>query len=142
MIQAHQLSIDFGFGALLEEADLVLKPAERVCLVGRNGQGKTTLMKILAGQQTPDTGAVVFEPHTRIAYLPQTVPQDVQGTLLEVVGKGFRREGSEIYIGQTTATQQEYISSTLLRCRTPPGEVGSCNSDRLPEWVSSMSCIA
>jgi len=51
MIQAHQLSIDFGFGALLDDAGLVLKPGERVCLVGRNGQGKTTLMKILAGLQ-------------------------------------------------------------------------------------------
>ncbi len=110
MIQAHQLSIDFGFGALLDEADLVLKPAERVCLVGRNGQGKTTLMKILAGQQTPDSGAVVFEPHTRIAYLPQTVPQDVQGTLLDVVLSG---------VDASAAVLQEY-EQLSARLSDPP----------------------
>jgi ATP-binding cassette subfamily F protein uup len=94
MIQAHQLSIDFGFGLLLDAAGLVLEPSERVCLVGRNGQGKTTLMKILAGQQQADSGQVVFEPHTRIAYLPQTVPQDLTGSLLDVVLSGVDASAS------------------------------------------------
>ena len=88
MIQGHQLSIDFGFGLLLDASDLVLELGERVCLVGRNGQGKTTLMKILAGLQEPDSGKIVCEPHTRVAYLPQSVPQDLTGSLLDIVLSG------------------------------------------------------
>lgn len=85
LIQAHGLTIDFGFGPLLDGSDLVIETGERVCLVGRNGQGKTTLMKILAGLQEPDSGSLSFEPHTRIAYLPQEVPTDLSGSLMDVV---------------------------------------------------------
>ncbi len=92
VIQGHGLSIDFGFGPLLDDCGLVIEEGERVCLVGRNGQGKSTLMKILAGLQPPDAGTLTMEPHTRIAYLPQDVPTDLSGSLLEVVLGGT--EGS------------------------------------------------
>ena len=80
--------MDFGLGAVLDQASFVLERGERVCLVGRNGQGKSTLMKIVAGLREPDDGHLVIEPHTRIAYLPQTVPEDIEGTLLDVVLSG------------------------------------------------------
>jgi ATP-binding cassette subfamily F protein uup len=87
-IEAHGLTIGFGFGLLLDQAALTLKAGERVCLVGRNGTGKTTLMKILAGLQAPDQGAVSAPPHSRIAYLQQAVPEDLSGNLLDIVLSG------------------------------------------------------
>jgi len=56
--------------------------------VGRNGQGKTTLMKILAGLQEPDSGALHFESHVRVSYLPQAIPDGLDGTAFDVILAG------------------------------------------------------
>lgn len=85
LIRASGLNINFGFGPLLDEASLGLEAGERVCLVGRNGQGKTTLMKILAGILEPDDGQVFVEGDAGVAYLQQAVPDDIQGPLRDVV---------------------------------------------------------
>ena len=77
LIRATDLCMDFGFGVLLDEASLSLAKAERVCLVGRNGTGKTTLMKILAGLQQVDSGVVEHIGNCRVAYLQQAVPTDL-----------------------------------------------------------------
>ncbi|MEW6715566.1 MAG: ATP-binding cassette domain-containing protein, partial [Nitrospirota bacterium] len=62
---------------------------ERVCLVGRNGAGKSTLMKVIAGEITPDSGDVIYEQGVRIASLSQEVPQDLSGTVFDVVSSGL-----------------------------------------------------
>ena len=92
LFHATDLSLSFGLGTLLEEAALRLDEGERVCLVGRNGQGKTTLMKILAGLQEPDSGELHFQPHTRVSYLPQAIPEGLAGSAMDVVLGGS--EGS------------------------------------------------
>jgi ATP-binding cassette subfamily F protein uup len=88
LIHTSGLHMDFGFGPLLEDAQISLEAGERVCLVGRNGQGKTTLMKILAGILEPDDGEVHLAAGTRVAYLPQAVPDELEGRLLDVVAGG------------------------------------------------------
>lgn len=88
LLHATGLNMAFGLDNLLQDAELRLDAGERVCLVGRNGQGKTTLMKILAGLQEPDSGTLQLKDHTRVAYLPQAVPDDLAGSLLGVVLEG------------------------------------------------------
>jgi ATP-binding cassette subfamily F protein uup len=85
LIRAKALCLDFGFGPLLDAADFNLDNGERVCLVGRNGQGKTTLLKILAGLLPADSGNLIIDAHTRVAYLPQAVPEELAGPLRDVV---------------------------------------------------------
>jgi ATP-binding cassette subfamily F protein uup len=120
IIHATGLSLAYGLKPLMNEVDLSLQEGERVCLVGRNGEGKTTLMKILAGLVTPDAGDLHFEPHTRIAYLPQEVPVDLSGSLLDVVLAGS--DGSA-----TLLAEYEDISNSL-------GEKSSAESlERLQE---------
>lgn len=83
MFQAQHLTKSFGDLVLFEDISFSIERGEKVGLIARNGNGKTTLMNILIGQDTPDSGEVVYENGIHRAYLPQ-VPQVVPGsTVLE-----------------------------------------------------------
>jgi ATP-binding cassette subfamily F protein 3 len=71
MIAANGLGIQFGGDYLFRDASFMISPGDRVGLVGANGTGKTTLLRILIGQQTPDDGSISTTKHAVIGYLPQ-----------------------------------------------------------------------
>ena len=77
LLSLQNLHIAFGGPALLDGVTLQIEPGERICLVGRNGQGKSTLLKIVSGELEPDDGEIVRSREVRIARLQQTVPQDI-----------------------------------------------------------------
>ena len=79
--------LSFGAGALLDDASLVIEPGERVCLVGRNGTGKTSLLRVLTGELDLDEGQVVTRPGLTLARLEQDVPKGAaaEGTVEELV---------------------------------------------------------
>ena len=84
LLSTHNLQLHFGLAPILDDVSFGIEEGERVCLLGRNGEGKSTLMKVLAGLQTPDSGDIVMQRGASIAYLPQDVPQ-MQGRVLDVV---------------------------------------------------------
>ncbi len=88
LLSIHDLSINFGGPQLLDGVMLQIDIGERIGLVGRNGSGKSTLMKLLAGQISPDTGSFVRSGDIRVAMLPQDVPDDLPGTVYDVVASG------------------------------------------------------
>jgi ATP-binding cassette subfamily F protein 3 len=72
MLSIHQLSKSFGVETILSQISFTVNAGERVGLVGPNGCGKTTLLRIIAGQERPDSGSVRFSPGSlRVGYLPQ-----------------------------------------------------------------------
>ncbi|MFN9602349.1 MAG: ATP-binding cassette domain-containing protein [Planctomycetota bacterium] len=77
---------------LLDEATLRIEPGDKIGLLGRNGAGKTTLLRLLAGLETLESGTIELAPGTRIALVPQDVPEGVQGTLEQVISQGFPPE--------------------------------------------------
>lgn len=85
LIGLRDLSVSFGGPSLLDGVSLNIEPGERVCLIGRNGSGKTTILKLLSGDISPDHGEVVRRQGLRVALLPQEVPQDIQGPCGDVV---------------------------------------------------------
>jgi ATP-binding cassette subfamily F protein uup len=93
LIRVQQVSIAFGPTTILDKVSLTLEPGARMALVGRNGEGKSTLLKIISGQLTADGGEVVTKSSARAAYLPQTVPTDFTGTIYDVVASGLDRIG-------------------------------------------------
>ena len=92
LLSLQEIGVRFGGPWLLEGATLNLERGERVCLLGRNGEGKSTLLKIAAGQVAPDAGEVVRARDLVTALMPQVVPQDLAGTVLDVVRQGARPE--------------------------------------------------
>lgn len=86
------MEIAFGGPKLLDNATLQIEPGERICLIGRNGEGKSTLLKIVSGELQPDAGEIIGGRTVRIARLTQKVPQDVSGTVFDVVSKDWNHE--------------------------------------------------
>lgn len=91
MIRVQHLTLHFGAQPILDDVNLFVGPRDRVALIGRNGAGKTSLMKILAGQLEPESGLVRFAPNTVAGYFSQdgTVQLDhtVRDELLTAFGE-------------------------------------------------------
>ena len=85
LISLREVSVSFGGPSVLEHLTLHIEAGERVCLLGRNGEGKSTLMRLISGDLAPDTGDVLRQQGLRIGHLPQEVPQDLQGTVIDIV---------------------------------------------------------
>jgi ABC transport system ATP-binding/permease protein len=89
LLTLRNIHLDFGGQPLLDGADLSLEPGERVCLIGRNGTGKSTLMKLIAGEIAVDGGNVDRRQGLRCARLTQDVPAGLTGSLFDVVAGGL-----------------------------------------------------
>ena len=111
LISANELSLAFGHQCLLESVTLAVASGEKVGLVGRNGCGKTSLLKILAGEMNADTGEIFRRRGLRIGYLPQDFELDESKTVLQNIEAGasdlldwLRRyesgQGSEAELGE------------------------------------------
>src|SRR5690554_5909198 len=85
MLTASGLAVAHGSRTLFRDVSLALSPGRRVALVGGNGQGKTTLLEILVGQREPDSGSITKPRDMRIGYLPQEIPSEDDGTVLDTV---------------------------------------------------------
>jgi ABC transport system ATP-binding/permease protein len=88
LITVNELRIGFRGPLLLDNVSCQVEAGQRIGLLGRNGAGKTTFMRILSGEVEPDGGEVNFAPGATVSLLPQDVPQDVTGRVLDVVTSG------------------------------------------------------
>jgi ATP-binding cassette subfamily F protein uup len=93
LIQLQAVDYSVGGPLLLEKIDLTIEPGERVCIVGRNGEGKSTLLRLLAGEIVRDDGKVIVQGGARITRLAQEVPQDTVGSVFDVVAAGLGELG-------------------------------------------------
>jgi ABC transport system ATP-binding/permease protein len=87
LISLKDVSIQFGGPPVLQKITLNIEAGERACLTGRNGEGKSTLLKILAGTLEPDSGEIVRSPDLRVATLTQDVPPEIDGCVFDIVSE-------------------------------------------------------
>ncbi|MEW6672468.1 MAG: ATP-binding cassette domain-containing protein [Thermodesulfobacteriota bacterium] len=93
LIGMREVCWGFGEPPLLENITFQIEKGERVCLVGRNGTGKSTLLKLLCGDMLPDSGEIWRSPGIRVAALEQDVPAGFDGTVFDVVAAAFGEAG-------------------------------------------------
>ncbi len=93
LISASNISLSFSGPLLLDNINLQIHAGERICLLGRNGEGKSTLMRILSREITPDSGEIGHDKGLSVASLPQEVPADLAGTVYDVVASGAGEAG-------------------------------------------------
>ncbi len=110
LLGLQDVSLAFGGPALLSHADFSIERGERVCLLGRNGTGKSTLLKLLDGTLRPDGGTVVRLTGLSVTRLEQEIPDDVGGTMFDVVAAG---------LGDAGALLAQYHHATLEVARDP-----------------------
>jgi len=94
LIILNNIFLSYGDPPLLDDVQLQIDAGERVCLLGRNGTGKSTLMKIIAGDVLPDRGEMVRQKGVRIALLGQDVPEGLTGTVRGVASEYAPRRPS------------------------------------------------
>ncbi|MBQ0116952.1 MAG: ABC-F family ATP-binding cassette domain-containing protein, partial [Flavobacterium sp.] len=89
MLNIHNLSVSFGGTYLFEEVTFRLGAGDRVGLVGKNGAGKSTMLKILSGDVKPDEGVIAFEKEIQLGFLRQDIDFVVGRTVLEEAYQAF-----------------------------------------------------
>jgi len=89
LVSLQNITLSFGGPPILQQINLQIEPGERVCLIGRNGEGKSSLMKLIAGGLKPDSGNIIRQQGLRVARLSQDVPLDLNGSVFEVVAGGL-----------------------------------------------------
>ena len=89
MISIDNLSVSFGGWTLFDQISFLINPKDRIGLVGRNGAGKTTILKLIAGLQQPTSGAVTRNADCSIGYLPQQMQVADTTSLIEETAKAF-----------------------------------------------------
>ena len=90
LVSLDHIRMAYGHLPLLDDASLLIEAGERVCIIGRNGTGKSTLLQIIGGDVIPDAGTVWRQPNIRIARLEQDVPLSTDRPVREVVADGFK----------------------------------------------------
>jgi ATP-binding cassette subfamily F protein uup len=119
LMTLRNVTLAFGGPPLLDGVNLQIEPGERLCLVGRNGTGKSTLMKLLNGELLADSGEVVRDQGLRVARLTQEVPHDIAGAVFDVVAEGLGRAGTLLaeyhHVSQQLASGDEKLMSKLER---------------------------
>jgi ATP-binding cassette subfamily F protein uup len=94
LLSLQKIGLAFGHLPLFEEADLQIEPGERIALIGRNGAGKSSLLRVLSGEQPPDSGTIWREPGLRVSRLAQDVPAAGDRTVFGEVASGLGELGS------------------------------------------------
>ena len=105
LLSAEHISKNYGDKPLLRDVIFNLREGEKVGLIGINGTGKSTLLKILAGLEDADEGSVSLDPNVKVSVLPQKPVMDDDDTALEVIFKGD---------GEDFALSAEYEAKSLL----------------------------
>lgn len=93
LLTLDAVSLAFGMQPLLDQASMNMEQGERICLLGRNGEGKSTLLRIVSGEIQPDGGVVRLDDGVAMSVLPQNLPADDPRTAYEVVSSAFPETG-------------------------------------------------
>ena len=91
LIRFHNLSKQFDSGPVLREVYFRLERGDRVGLIGKNGTGKTTALKLILGQEEPNGGSVEIDPGVRIGYFSQFSQLSGEDTVLQVLDRLFTK---------------------------------------------------
>ena len=119
LISVQDVSIGFGGQRLLEEINFQIESGEWIGLLGRNGTGKSTLLKLISGEILSHSGTIARQQNIRVAYLPQEVPLGLRGRVREIVESGLE-EVSGPLDNEHMWQRQHQVEKILSRMELDP----------------------
>ncbi|MBO5255255.1 MAG: ATP-binding cassette domain-containing protein [Opitutales bacterium] len=112
LISFSQVSLRYDTHILLDKADIALSEGDRLAIVGRNGCGKTSLLKLMAGIIKQDSGLIEFVNGIKAAYLQQEVPINLHGNVFEIIANGMGENGKKISRYRALMANIDNLSNT------------------------------
>jgi ATP-binding cassette subfamily F protein uup len=121
LLTLRNVCLSFGSAPLLDHVEFNVSKGERVCLVGRNGEGKSTFLKVIKGELIADSGEVVIQNGIHIASMEQEVPMHLQGRVFDVVADGLGSVAALLteyhHLSQLFASGDETIYDRYVACQ-------------------------
>ncbi|MGA2861380.1 MAG: ATP-binding cassette domain-containing protein, partial [Steroidobacteraceae bacterium] len=105
LLRLDKVSLAYGSRPLLDQVSLQLDEGERVGLVGRNGEGKSSLLRLVRHEAEPDAGSLWLRPGARVAHLAQDIALLTGETVAQIVTAGLPQQGQALAEYQTLAAQ-------------------------------------
>ncbi len=114
VLRLENLSLAFGSRPLLDQASLLVEPGERVCVVGRNGEGKSSMLRLACRQLLPDSGTVWLRPGARVAVLEQDITAVHDQPVREVVAAGLAPLAAQLESWELPARVEKILARLNL----------------------------
>ncbi|GGO69512.1 ATP-binding cassette ATPase Uup [Bowmanella pacifica] len=140
LLQLKNAQLSFGTHVLLDKAELVIQPAERLCLVGRNGCGKSTLLKIINDEMQLDDGQRIVTGGIVIARLEQDPPLLAEQSIFDYVAEGLAESGEllKAYFHHTHLVAQDPSDANLNKLERLQTELESLDAWRLEQRIEQV----
>ena len=136
LLTVRGVSLSYGGPALFDNIDFNIDAGERVCLVGRNGTGKSTLMKMIDGQIKPDSGELIIPQTLKISRLEQEVPRDTTGDTtgdtFAIVSEGLGESGAHV-----NAYREALVSGDMDKLGELQQAIEDCDGWTLEAQINS-----
>lgn len=141
LVVFDQVGLEFGDHPLLVDAEFCMEYGERICLIGRNGVGKSSMMKLIAGDIQPDRGEVRLAPDIVVSRLEQTLPAEQDLTVSEIVAQGLsdRKAWIEEYEQRSAVAGTQAETRSLEKLEDRIQSTGGWNIEqRVEEIVTEL----
>ncbi len=141
----QNVSLSFTGTKILENLNIQIEKGQRICLLGRNGVGKTTLMRTLAKELNPDLGSVQYSQGVKVAYFSQSIPQNLSKNAYEIISEGLGDKGklANLYHKTEQALESDYteqLSNELEKYRSQLDKTDAWSClDQIGKIISQMN---
>ncbi|MCX7121865.1 MAG: ATP-binding cassette domain-containing protein [Gammaproteobacteria bacterium] len=140
ILNIKDLTVGFSHNALFQGINLQVEAGERIALVGRNGVGKSTLLKLITGEYSPDSGAVQFSKGTTIAMLSQAVPLELKGSVYDVVASGLSEMGEllQTYQAVMQKLNTDFSDAVLAQQASLSQKIDACDGWSFDQKIQTV----
>ena len=138
LIKIEKAYLSYGLQVLLDEIDLVVEKGHRLCLIGRNGAGKSSLLKVIAGEVDLDKGDVILQSGIRIARLEQDLPDADDRLVFDSVASAFPGLGDLLSEYHHLAHGTEFNDATLARMEKLQHDIEARDGWSMQQKVESI----
>lgn len=136
IVTVDEITKAYGERKLFDKASFFLQEGEKAGIIGINGTGKSTLLKIIAGIENPDSGNVILANHYTVQYLPQTPEFEATDTVLQAVVRGHVTEENHWTIESEAKTMMTKLGITDLK-----RHADTYPEDSEKDWHSCLRCL-
>ena len=139
LLRLQNVQLSFGGPALLDSVNLSIEHNERICLIGRNGAGKSSLLKLINGKNKPDSGEITKQAGVVITQLEQEVPHDMSGSVYEVVAGGLAETGALLaQFNQLSAQTENQNDNWMRQLEDVQQKLEACDGWKFSQNIDSI----